>query len=354
MARTRLAVERDMAKGQDFFNFSTTLKPLELKALGELSEVRHFEEGEIAYSPGDPADSIYIINRGVVEVVLESGNDDAASTYLSRGDVFGDVETLSGLPHKHFVQTREPTSLQCFRRRDFAELIQRIPSFFLYLSEHLALRLSQAGDVAIAQSHCTELGGSLSNFDLVTIYQTILGSFQTGELRITNDQGEPISACVFEQGQPRTCQFEHLSGEEAFWQLFLRESLPGTFSFFSGERRTTETADAQPLNRDGQDLLFAALQARDEFADIRLRMPNPLAIVQRRQLNIFWPEKAPPELKPLAEEVWQIAYSKPMTLSELFRSCSVCELKLYRVIDELVRSQHCDLSSTPSCAEQAA
>jgi signal-transduction protein with cAMP-binding, CBS, and nucleotidyltransferase domain len=57
-----------MAGGRDFFGFCTTLKPLELKALGRLSEVRHLEEGEIVYSPGDPADSLYIINRGLVEV----------------------------------------------------------------------------------------------------------------------------------------------------------------------------------------------------------------------------------------------------------------------------------------------
>jgi CRP-like cAMP-binding protein len=162
-----------MARGRDFFGFCTTLKPLERKALGALSEVRHLEEGETVYSPGDPADSLYIINRGVVEVVQDSGNEKAAVTYLSRGDVFGDVEALSGLPRRHLVRIREAASFQCFRRRDFPQLIERIPSFFLYLSKQLALRLWRAGDVALAQSHCMELSGSLSNFDLVTIYQTI-------------------------------------------------------------------------------------------------------------------------------------------------------------------------------------
>jgi CRP-like cAMP-binding protein len=343
-----------MLRGRDFFGFCTTLKRLELKALGELSEVRHFEEGEIVYSPGDSADSLYIINRGVVEVVHGNEHGQAAETYLSRGDIFGDFETLSGLPHRHLVRTREAASLQCFRRADFPELIQRIPSFFLYLSEQLAHRLSQAGDVALAQSHCNELSGSLSNFDLVTIYQTILNSAQTGELRIMNEKGESVSACFFEKGNPINCRFEHLTGEEALLQTFLSTSLPGTFSFFSGERPPMGQTESAPINRNGLHILFAALQARDEFNEVKRQVPDSAAIVRRRQLNISWPDTAPEELRPLAEEVWQIVYSKPLTLAELFGSCSVCQLKLYRVIDELVRSEHIELSSPSSRAEEAA
>lgn len=334
-----------MAGGRDFFGFCTTLKPLELKALGKLSEVRHLEEGEVVYSPGDPADSIYIISRGVVEVAEINPTKNAAYTYLSRGDVFGDVEALSGLPHRHLVRAREAASLQCFRRRNFPELIQRIPSFFLHLSRRLALRLWQAGDVALAQSHCMELSGSLSNFDLVTIYQTILNSFQTGELRIMDEKSELVSACFFENGQPLACQFEHLNGEEAVCQLFLSDNLSGTFSFFSGERPSTEQVEAGSINQNGSDLLIFALQCRDELSDMKSRMPDAQAIVHRCQLNISWPDGAPQELRSLAEEVWHVAYSKPVPISELFRACSVCERNLYRVIEELVRSEHVELLS---------
>ena len=337
-----------MAGSRDFFGYCTTLKPLELKALGKLSEVRHLQEGEIVYSPGDPADSIYIISRGVVEVAEINPTKNVAYTYLSRGDVFGDVEALSGLPRRHLVRAREAASLQCFRRRNFPELIQRIPSFFLYLSKQLALRLWQAGDVALAQSHCMELSGSLSNFDLVTIYQTILNSFQTGELRIMDEKNELVSACFFQNGQPRACQFEHLNGEEAVCQLFLSENLSGTFSFFSGEQPSTEQVEAGSINRNGSDLLIFTLQCRDELADMKMRMPDAQAIVHRRQINISWPDGAPPELRPLAEEVWQIVYSKPLAISELFHRCAVCESKLYRVIDELVSSQQFELLSASS------
>src|SRR6478609_62829 len=160
-----LLLERGM-RDRDFFAYCTSLKLLELKAIGELSRVRHLEEGEVIYSTGDRGDALFIINRGVVEVAQPP----APATYLSRGDVLGDVETLSGLPRKHMARACEPVSLQCFQAKDFAELIKRVPSFFHFLCNQLASRLAQARDLAMAQSHCLELSGNLAHFDLITVY----------------------------------------------------------------------------------------------------------------------------------------------------------------------------------------
>jgi CRP-like cAMP-binding protein len=324
---------------RDFFGFCITLKPLELKAIGELSQTRHLPAGETIYAPGDPGDILYIINRGVVEAVRGSAKN-MSDAYLSRGDIFGDVEVLTELPRKYLVRTREPVSLQCFHRKDFAELIRRVPSFFQYLCEQLAFRLAQARDLALAQSHCLELSGSLSNFDLVTIYQTIVNSSQTGELRISNEKSDLISAFFFEKGQPRCGQFEHLTGEEAFWQLFLSDSLAGTFSFSSGDRPVSDWIQSETITRNPGDMLINALQGRDEFHELKQRMPDAEAKLHRRKSSLSWPSVASPELQPIAEQVWPLAYKAPVTLAGLFRNCRVCELKIYQVVDELVQSKH--------------
>lgn len=324
---------------RDFFGFCIALKPLELKAIGELSQTRHLAAGETIYAPGDPGDILYIINRGVVEAVRGSAKN-MSDAYLSRGDIFGDVEVLTELPRKYLVRTREPVSLQCFHRKDFAELIRRVPSFFQYLCEQLAFRLAQARDRALAQSHCLELSGSLSNFDLVTIYQTIVNSSQTGALRISNEKSDLISAFFFERGQPRCGQFEHLTGEEAFWQLFLSDSLAGTFSFSSGDRPVSDWIQSEPITRNAGDMLINALQGRDEFHELKQRMPDAEAKLHRRKSSLSWPSIASPELQPIAEQVWPLAYKAPVTLAGLFRSCTVCELKIYQVMDELVQSKH--------------
>src|ERR1700704_6109852 len=126
---------------RDFFSYCTGLKLLELKAGGELSHVRHLGEGETIYSTGDPGDAFFIINRGVVEVIQPSAQTSAPAAYLSRGDILGAVETLSGLPRKQGALSGGPGSLQCFQLKDFPELIRRVPSFFHFLCTQLALRV---------------------------------------------------------------------------------------------------------------------------------------------------------------------------------------------------------------------
>jgi CRP-like cAMP-binding protein len=331
---------------RDFFGFCTTLKPLELKAMGKLSQVRHLDEGEIVYLPGDTADALYIINRGVVEVIQGDTSQAPAETYLSRGDIFGDVEVLTELPRKHLIRTRERVSLQSFFRKDFSELVVRVPSFFQYLSEQLAARLLQSRDITLAKSHCLELSGSLANFDLVTIYQTIVNSSQTGELRIANEDSKLISAFYFEKGQPRCGQFKHLTGEEAFSQLFLSEALPGTFSFSSGDRPIRPGLQSEEISRNPEEMLINALQGRDELTEMKQRMSEGAATtLRRRQSNLAWPAKASVDLKPVAEEIWRIVFSGPITLSSLVRRCSFSELKVYEVVNELVESEHLDLSA---------
>ena len=62
-----------------------------------------------------------------------------------------------------------------------------MPSFFLFLSEKLANRLFQARELTRSPNNSLELTGSLINFDIVTIYQTIIQSMQTGLLTIANE-----------------------------------------------------------------------------------------------------------------------------------------------------------------------
>lgn len=335
-------------RDRDFFAYCTGLKLLELKAIGELSRVRHLAEGEVIYSPGDRSDALFIINRGVVEVVQAP----TPAIYLSRGDVLGDVETLSGLPRRQVARTCEPVSLQCFQHRDFPELIRRVPSFFHFLSSHLAFRLAQAADLETSPGESLELSGNLANFDLITVYQTLANSSQTGQLRIADSSGDVISAFFFEQGQPRSGQFEHLTGEEAFWQLFVNDHLSGTFTFSAGDMPDKKTVQSD-IAKNASEMLINALQGRDEFAELKQRFAESGETLIRAKVNLSWPASAKPELEAVAKQIWEIAASEPVTISALFPRCTVCELKIYQAIDELIRSRHFILSDEVVSAKVA-
>lgn len=332
----------------DFFAFCTALKPLELKAIGQLSEVRHLPGGRTIYRPGDMSDMLFIINRGMVEVVQGSGSAATPRTYLSRGDIFGDVELLTNLPRKHLVRACESVSLQCFHARDLPELLRRVPCFFRYLCEQFASRLLQASDLALARSHCLELSGSLANFDLVTILQTIVNSSRTGDLSILDEQNQLVGGFYFESGRLRGAQYQHLLGEEAFWQLFLEEEVPGTFSFSSSERRTTAAAESEDIVRAFDDMLITALQTRDEFSALRSELPDSSAalVCQKDALRLDGISAA---FHGTAEQIWRLSRrGGRLRLRSLFPHLNVCEFRIYQAVKELVQTEHFSLSEAPA------
>jgi cAMP-binding proteins - catabolite gene activator and regulatory subunit of cAMP-dependent protein kinases len=322
---------------RDFFSFCTTLRPVELKALGELSRVRHLQKDEMIYQSGDISDAIYSVNRGVVELTYVTPKSGDERTYLSRGDIFGLTETLAGLERSHSACAQELVSVQCFEAQNFTAIARRVPTFFLFLCEQMALRLQQSSAIA-ATSVCQQLRGDLANFDLVTVHQTIISSGQTGELCVLNESGERIATFFFENGSPRSGQFQHLTGEEAFWQLFLCENIPGTFSFSAGARPITDCLQSAEIQQSPHDLLLSAMQYRDELAELKKSMPTPRTLLQRFANDFEWPNDVDERLRPLAERVWRLIDHRRVTIDQLFRQNSVCELKIYTLIAEMLRT----------------
>lgn len=322
---------------RDFFGFCTSLRLLELKALGELSEVQHHPAGKVIYHAGDPADALYIVSRGVLTVGQESDDGMADGTYLSRGDIFGDLEVLTDRARQQMARTCEPASVQCIQRTALPELLRRVPSFFVYLSGHLATRLLQNGNAA--KSHCLDLTGNLANFDLVTIYQTIAHSSQTGVLSILSYERQSIGEFGFEAGQLRGARFKHLHGEEAFAQLFLTESLTGTFSFSAGKKMEGEKTRLASTGRNPNEMLIAALQGRDELQALRSKISDRNGRLIRKTSRLEMNQIAVAS-RPLVERVWRLVTSRPAPLCELYEQLPFCEVRFYQAVDELIRTGH--------------
>lgn len=331
---------------QDFFAFCTTLKPIELKAIGALSRVEHLAAGATVYETGQPGDLLYIINRGVVELLDDSSAPAGSGAFLSRGDVLGEVEALTEQPRRQTARTCEAVSVQIFRRDDFPELLQRVPTFFRFLCNELARRVAEPGVARRpARDHALELSGSLANFDLVTIYQTIVNSAQTGQLSIRNAAGEVISAFYFEAGQPRYGAFEHLIGEQAFWQLFLTDGMAGTFAFSSAAPAPIEVpADAQ-ITRAAGEMLINALQRRDEFDTLKTEFNDDHVVLERCRPQLIIEQIGHPASRPLVERIWRHSDKRSVPLRSLYSRFDVCELAIYQAVGALVRSGHFVLSS---------
>ncbi len=323
---------------RDFFSYCTSLRLIELKAIGALSQVRHLEQNDLIYSAGSEAENLFIINRGAVELVPKTTRLGIPATLLSRGDIFGEMGALVSHVRDHSARARAAVSVQCFRRDDFPELLRRVPSFFLFLSEKLASRLFQATELARSQNNSLELTGSLANFDVVTVYQTIMQSRQTGLLKIADHHGNTISEFYFEKGTPRWGRFDHLVGEEAFWELFLHNRTGESFSFSEVTPAQSTGPEGSTLTRKPDEALITAIHMRDQLDDVRRRLRDDSVTLLRKKLNLTWDNPEMADLRPAAETVWQLAYSRQISLGDLYRECTFCELKIYRAVDEMVRT----------------
>jgi len=87
-------------------------------------------------------------------------------------------------------------------------------------------------------------------------------------------------------------------------------------------------------------MLINALQYRDEHAVLRQQLGENTTLVLRQKLNFAWPPNASSDLEHIAEQIWQVAYSAPIALADLYEKCAVCELKIYRIVSTLVQSEH--------------
>ena len=323
---------------RDFFAFCASLKPSEVKTINQLSWIRHLAEGDVLYSPGEPGNALYIISRGVLELLPPKNRPNSKTISLNRGDVVGDLEVFGDTRRTQSVRAHEAASLQCFPRANFPELLRLVPSFFKFLCEEMACRSLQERDLASGHDDCLELSGRISNFDLTTIHQTIMSSGQTGELSIKDEKGQAIGAFYFEIGRLCAGQFQHLTGEEAFWQLFQVQKLPGTFSFSARERPLHDWIESGQIAQHGGDMLIIALQFRDELDALKKGMHGETEKLNVRGTELRWSGGAPEQLNSLAEQIWQLLARGPKTMRELYRHCLVCELKIYEVVSELLYS----------------
>ena len=317
----------------DFFSFCTSLPVAELRAIGALSRVKHYAEGELVYSPGDQSDDFFIINRGLVELI-PGPTMPGGSVVLCRGNIFGETGAFMRTPRDQTARACAMLSVQCFAAKNFAELVRRVPSFVLFLCENMTRRLIQARTI---EAGC-ELAGSLINFDLITIYQTIVRSLRTGTLFINDERGDVVSEFYFDNGAPRWGRFQHLLGEEAFWQLFIHPRKAWTFTFSRERPANVNFKEHKSITRGAEEMLVEAIQMRDEFESIQGSIKNETGILKRQQLNFAWPNGELEALRPTAEEIWQIAYNEPMSLTELYGRCNVCALRIYQAVTKMLQA----------------
>ncbi|MGD9146469.1 MAG: cyclic nucleotide-binding domain-containing protein, partial [Anaerolineae bacterium] len=120
----------------------------ELAALWDVEqEAMWFEPGQSIYNQGEPADAMYIILSGAVEIVPGSGQERYVLFRFQPGDFFGEAEIITERPRTASATAVGRTQVMRIDREEFAKRIQERPELALFILQALSVRLQNVGTI---------------------------------------------------------------------------------------------------------------------------------------------------------------------------------------------------------------
>jgi type IV pilus assembly protein PilB len=121
------------------------VKPEYLPAVARRLEERTFARDEVIFREGEPGETLFLIQSGVVGVFLTDPRLGLRfeRARLRTGQVFGEMALLTQQGRSATCQALERTTCLALDRRTFLKIVERIPEVALSVAEVLAERVEQ-------------------------------------------------------------------------------------------------------------------------------------------------------------------------------------------------------------------
>ena len=95
---------------------------------------RYFDANTFLFHQGDPGESLFVIQRGCVEVLRMEPEGMQTVDQLHQGDVVGEMALVTGIPRMASAVAIEPTEVLEFTQEAFATLMSRYPAILHNIS----------------------------------------------------------------------------------------------------------------------------------------------------------------------------------------------------------------------------
>lgn len=128
----------------------SNLEKGELRYLAELLQPKEYAKGQIVIQQGDFGDSMYIIFKGEVDVLIR--NQEGAESvigHLKEGDLFGEIALLTGSPRSASVRVRKDALLLALFKNEFDQFLSDHPHLAVLFSKQLAQRINTINSLYI-------------------------------------------------------------------------------------------------------------------------------------------------------------------------------------------------------------
>ncbi len=125
-----------------------SLNPEDCERLAASLRRRSLKKGEVLFRKGDEGNSLYIVRKGGIKIVLPSElGDEAVLAILSEGDFFGEMALLDGMPRSADAVALDPSELLALSRSDFLAFLRDNEEAVQSILSCLSMRLRKTDDL---------------------------------------------------------------------------------------------------------------------------------------------------------------------------------------------------------------
>ena len=310
-----------------------------IRAVAAQATTVTYNSGEVVVKRGGPGDRVFVVKKGMVEVVSPAGSEEGAETtpleYLGQGECFGELAILTRSLRHADVRVPEQAQLLVIKHDLFDELMKNHPGFASQLCVILAHRLVKLlQDLPVSDKK--ELQGNLQYFDLATVVQTLISSSQTGVMTLSVAR-QPVARLSFQSGNIFRASYAHRSGDEAVHHLF---QVPPQADFrFSSDVVEDEDASPDPgITVPAMALMMDSVRLQDELDLLREKLPPPNADLRRLGDAGDWTPLSEKQDESTARSLWA-RLEEPATVRELLDESSSCHYHAARALVALLESK---------------
>jgi CRP-like cAMP-binding protein len=143
--------QTETAYGSSLFPFTDQHKLLRgmsqqaLHCFNAMTRTTKRRRGEWIFVIGDPADRIYLLEKGRLKLTaLAEDGHEVLHEIIRPGGIFGEASTILGIPRTTSAQALEDSLVCEIRRNDFEALLTAYPEMSLQLLKFVGLRLKKA------------------------------------------------------------------------------------------------------------------------------------------------------------------------------------------------------------------
>jgi CRP-like cAMP-binding protein len=102
-----------------------------------------FKAGTIVFSMGDPGNCMYVVQSGVIEMVL----GDKVVEICGPNEAIGFMSMIDQAPRSSTARVKQDCELSLIDARKFRFMVDEVPNFALYIMGAMARRIRGMGQV---------------------------------------------------------------------------------------------------------------------------------------------------------------------------------------------------------------